>query len=800
MSYNWAPLPEGLSLSERQIVIELRALKRRHRLTFKQLGRLTHYSHSSWERWLNGKRTVTPEAVDALATALGIDGSGLLDLLSGAAAPSAEPEPEQPAPAAVPTNAAAPTNAPARPPSPAQLPAVAGRLAGRDRELRQIVDLLVGGDAPGVVPTVTVTGSGGLGKTALAVQAGHLAARHFPDGQLYVDLRGADAAPDDPAAVLRGWLLELGESAADVPADPAARAARFRSVVAGRRMLLVLDNAADAAQVRPLIPGTSGCAVLVTARTRLTDLLGARHLTLTHLGDDAARQLLSAAIGSERAQAEPEAMDRLLACCAGLPLALHIAGARLAGRTAWTAALLADRLHDERRRLDELSVGDIAVRTAFQASYRNLIGPRTAAAHHDTPARPDKVSAAEAFRLLGLLPFGHFGADAAAALLGTTPRHAEDLLETLADAHLVEPSTPGCYRLHDLLRSYARELAETEESAEQCRAAITRLVHWYIHSSSAATARIASRDVNWGLDRLAGPHTAALSFAEREDAIRWFLAEQHNIIALIALAEEQLPGAEAWVLAEQAHEGYLQRGAVFELRTSCELGLRCARRIGDPVGRVRLLSHLAHTLARLDLMEESLQASRGAVEASEESDDPRLIAISVSNYATALDQAGRVDESVLWFERAVRETTAHGRVEQLAATELNFGITLRDCGRLDESDEHLGEALRLIRTVDWPYAEGYALEALGRLRTAQGRTAEALPILEESAAVRLRVGDRAGHAASLEHLADALLAADRPAEARAAWEQAVALRDELGDTVMFPVRVKLRDHFAGSPA
>ncbi|MDH6115172.1 hypothetical protein P3T36_004091 [Kitasatospora sp. MAP12-15] len=488
MSY-WTALPDGLSPDQRQLVEELRALKDAHRLSLKQLGVLTHYSHASWERWLNGKRLVTREALAALAGALGVDGTRLLRLLGDVHCPLSPPDGSRP-----PTPAATVSVAPAS--VPAQLPAVVADFTGRREQLDELVGLLTtGGHGPGQVPVVAVTGAGGLGKTALAVQAGHLAALHFPDGQLYADLRGADLAPRDPTEVLGQWLRALGEDAGSIPSQVEELAARFRSLLAGRRVLVVLDNAAGAAQIRSLIPGTAGCAVLITARTRLSDLLATRHLPLSTLDDQEAGELLAAVISDRRTAAEPEAVARVLAGCGGVPLALRIAGARLADRTTWAIATLADRLEDERHLLDELTLGDLAIRTAFHTSYHNLPGIR--AGRPSTGAQAGSSadgSAAWAFRLLGLCPSTRFTAHAAAALLDLPLRRAEDLLDTLVEAHLVEVDGPDRYRLHDLLRTYAAELTRRDETTEQRQAACERLAGWYLRACyQARQARQATR-------------------------------------------------------------------------------------------------------------------------------------------------------------------------------------------------------------------------------------------------------------------------------------------------------------------
>ncbi|MEY9860072.1 transcriptional regulator with XRE-family HTH domain [Catenulispora sp. GAS73] len=330
MPTNWAPLPAGLSDPARRLAEELRAMKDASGLTLAQLGTKTHYARSSWERWLNGKRLVTRSAALSLAALVGGEPAWLLEQLELAAA---DPQGFDGAGAPPPTVRAPHPAGTAFAPI-AQLPADIADVTGREPETAQLVEVLTrGGDGPGRLPVAVVTGGGGLGKTTLAVHAAHQAAAWFPDGQLYVDLRGADPAPREASDVLASFLRALAVPEHDIPQAVDDRAARYRTVLTGRKALIVLDNAHDAAQIRPLIPAAPGCAVLVTSRRRLSGVAGAHRLDLDLLAAPDALALIESVIGPERAAAELGAVAAIVECCAGLPLALRIAGARLADRS-----------------------------------------------------------------------------------------------------------------------------------------------------------------------------------------------------------------------------------------------------------------------------------------------------------------------------------------------------------------------------------------------------------------------------------------------------------------------------------
>src|SRR5215469_4852961 len=328
-------------------------------------------------------------------------------------------------------------------PVPAQLPADIPDFTGRSEQVGQLRELLTRAgeeDSPGAVRVVLVVGSGGLGKSALAVHAAHLLASQFPDGQLYANLLGA-TQPADPAEVLGRFLRDLGVDGHRIPLGEEERAAHFRTRLAGKQVLIVLDDARDAAQVMPLLPGSASCAVLVTARNWLPELVGSAVLDLEVLSPDEGRELFTRVVGAKRVTAEPAAADEVLAACVGLPLAIRIAGARLATRSAWSVRTLADRLADERRRLDELRVGNLAVRASFEVSFASL---RREAANGSGPAG--------AFRLLGLWTGPWIQLPAASALLGKPEAATGDALDVLVDAHLLESPEPYRYRFHDLLR------------------------------------------------------------------------------------------------------------------------------------------------------------------------------------------------------------------------------------------------------------------------------------------------------------------------------------------------------------
>src|SRR5580658_3752143 len=472
-------------------------------------------------------------------------------------------------------------------PAPAQLPADVADFTGRDDQVRHLVDLLSSAsadDESGAVRIALVAGAGGLGKTSLAVHAAHRVRGSFSDGQLYVDLLGATPHPLGVGDVLARFLRDLGVDGRDIPVDEAERAARYRTVLAGRRMLIVLDNARDAAQVRPLLPGTASCSVLVTTRSRMPDLASTQLVDLNVLADEEALALFSRVVGDERAAAEPEATAAVLLACAGLPLAIRICAARLATRSGWTIATMADRLRHEHRRLDELSVGDLAVRASFQVSFAAL----------SASAQPDGIAPADAFRLLGLWPGPSVSSAAAAALFGTREYLAAAALEALVDARLLESTSPDRYKFHDLLRVYAAERAMADLSEPDRDAAIGRLLRWYMRASDAAATAVAPDRYNVPLEpaKRVDADPAPLAFATAGDALAWYDSERVNLVAATGQASEHGLHDVAWRQPAPLFVVFQSRNNWVDCISTHRIALDSARRLGNRQGEAWVLNNL----------------------------------------------------------------------------------------------------------------------------------------------------------------------------------------------------------------
>ena len=476
-----------------------------------------------------GRATTPPDAVGALGqtTAACPDAAADADVdaAGGGIAASRADSPGSIAIGTIADSGSSEAAAPARPgapdpapgsgpviPRPSQLPTDIGDFTGRETPVEQLCALLLGADAtsnPGAVPIAVVNGAGGLGKTTLAVHAAHRVRAQFPDGQLYVDLLGASAQPAQPGEVLARFLRDLGLEGDKVPAHDDERAALYRTRLTGRRVLILLDNARDAAQVRQLLPGSSSCAVLVTTRNRTPDLVSTRFVDLNVLEDSEALALFSRVVGPERAAAEPDATAEVLVACAGLPLAIRICAARLAARRQWRVGTLAARLRNEHRRLDELSIGDLAVRASFQVSYDSLRSPGRG------------IDPARVFRLLGLWQGSSISLAAASALVEAAEDDTADALETLVDANLLESPAPDWYRFHDLLRVYATERAAAEEAESARSEAVGRLLRWYLDTAEAAANAVSPG--RYRVPRELGTaNTSRSRFAGIEDALAWY--------------------------------------------------------------------------------------------------------------------------------------------------------------------------------------------------------------------------------------------------------------------------------------
>jgi DNA-binding SARP family transcriptional activator len=492
--------------------------------------------------------------------------------------------------------------APGASPVPRQLPHSSITFTGRAPEIAALGGLL-GGGGHGTVVIAAIDGTGGIGKSALAIHVANRLAARFPDGQLYVDLHGATTGvtPLDPGKALGWFLRSLGVDQAGTPQDAEEASARFRTTMAGRRVLVVLDNAATADQVRPLLPGGTGCAVLITSRRALTTLEGATHLHLGALPDDQAIELLERLAGRDRIAGERDAAVALVGLCGGLPLALRITGARLAARPGLPLCAFAAHLADERTRLDELQIGDLAVRASFQVSYEAL--------------KSSDEHAARAFRLLGVLDGPDAGVPVVAAGLAEPAAVAEATLERLVDARLVQPLTPGRYGLHDLLRLFARDQARAEDTDAERRAALERAVRYYLgtaqHAMLVLQPLVKGPCHRGGGARAAGPRS-------RGEARAWLETERVNLVAaVVQTAEEPEPLLSLGMsLSQVMYEFLHSRASYHDIRATQRVAMDAARRLGDRDSESWSLERLAGALVRLREYDEACECLSAAAKIS----------------------------------------------------------------------------------------------------------------------------------------------------------------------------------------
>jgi DNA-binding SARP family transcriptional activator len=683
---------------------------------------------------------------------------------AGAMPPSSGPPRPSPAPAEA--------ERPRSVPVPAQLPADVADFTGRGDQVKHLCDVLSSANAdddPGVVRIALVAGSGGLGKTSLAVHAAHRVRASFPDGQLYVDLLGATTQPLSAADVVARFLRDLGVDGREIPVDEDERAARYRSVLAGRRMLIVLDNARDAAQVRPLLPGSASCAVLVTTRSRMPDLASTRLVDLNVLDDDEALTLFTRVVGDERAAAEPEATAELLLACAGLPLAIRICAARLATRSGWTIRAMASRLRDEHRRLDELRVGDMAVRASFEVSFASL----------PAAGQPDGVPPADAFRMLGLWQGPSISSAAAAALFGALEYTAEDALETLVDAHLLESTSPDRYKFHDLLRVYSSERAVADLSGPVRDAAIGRLLRWYMRTADAAATAVSPHRYNIPLE--AASAEPLVGFTAAEDALSWYDTERVNVVTATRQAAASGMHDIAWRLPAPLFIFFQSRNNLVDWIGTHRIALDSARRVGDRQGEAWVLNNLGEALGMIGdsdgigYLEQALAIRR-------EIGDRMGEAQAANNLADAYRALGRREEALDLLRRALDLNREVGYRFGEGVALVNLGDVLLGLDRVEEAIDYLQQARRTFAEIDYADGTGYALHWLGRCYASRGSNTEALDCLRQALTSHRAAGNRHRQAITLRFLGRVQADNGLAAEAHDSWAQAAAIFDELGDS------------------
>jgi len=664
---------------------------------------------------------------------------------------------------------------------PAQLPMGIGNFTGRAEELARLDDLLAEVERqPTAVVVSALSGTAGVGKTALAVHWARQARAAFPDGQVYVNLRGFDpgGAAVGVAEVVRGFLDAFGVPANRVPRGLDAQAALYRSLLAGRRVLIVLDNARDAEQVRPLLPGAPGCLALITSRNRLTGLAaaeGAHLLPVDLLTPAEARELLAGRLGAVRVAAEPAAVDEIVVQCAGLPLALAVVAARAAGRPGLPLTGLADELRTAARRLDPLDGDDelTAVRSVFQWSYRML-----------------SPEGARLFRLLGLHPGPDTTAPAAAALAGITVAGAGVLLAELTEAQLLTEHRPGRFTAHDLLRAYAAELAVVHDSDATRHSATHRLLDHYLHTAYAADALLTRRRDPMTLAP-AVPGALPGRPADQEEALAWFSAEYP---VLLSAVQRRQPGFDThtWQLAVTLGTFLERQGHWQALAAAHTAALESARHSHDQPGQAnahRGLGLAWHRLERPDLSREHYLLGLGLFR---ELGNPAGQARIHQNLAIAASARG-VHKEALEHARLSLDhfRAAHDRGGQAIALN-EIGWYLAKLGEHREALAYCRQALAAVQEIGDLNGEAHTWDSLGYVHRLLGRFTEAVECYEQALRLFRKTGDRRSEALGLAYLGDTHEAAADPGAAELAWSRALAVFDELGLAEAGPLRDKLR--------
>ncbi len=665
---------------------------------------------------------------------------------------------------------------------PRQLPGAPPHFTGRSAELAVLAGMLDQG--AGGTMVVSIAGTAGVGKTALAVHWAHQVSDRFPDGQLYLNLRGfgPSEAPMTAAAAVRLLLDGLEVAPERITADLDADAALYRSVTAGKKMLIVLDNARDAAQVRPLLPGAPGCLVLVTGRPALTGLAaadGAHLLILDVLTKEQSRQMLAARLGQQRVAAEAAPVSELTGLCARLPLALSIAAARASARPGLPLAELVAELRDSRVRLDALGTGDAAtdLRRIFCWSCQQL-----------------SHQAGRMFRLLSM----HSGPDittpAAASLAGLPPWRAAQALAELSAASLITRPAAGRYALHDLLRAYAAEQARAAQSSKAIRAARRRVLDHYLHTASAASL-------------LSDPHREPVILGRPQRGVRpeemtslrqaldWFRAERQVLLGAISQAADggfdthawQLPWAVAPLLGGQ---GYWQ-----DQVTTQQSALAAARRLGNLSAQTHAYHALGMAHARLGVHGQAMQSLTAALNLARQLGDSALQAREHAGLGMACDEQGRSRDALAHTRQALELSRAAGHRYGEAHSLNSIGWQQAQLGNYQETIPHCQQALALYRELGDVHGEAAALDSLGYAHHHLNNYARAIACYQEAINVLGDTGDRDDLAEFLTHLGDAHQAAGHDIAARRAWQQALPILDDL----QHPAAAELRSRLAPRP-
>jgi tetratricopeptide (TPR) repeat protein len=674
-----------------------------------------------------------------------------------------------------------PASAPS--PVPRQLPGLAADFTGRAAELATLDGMLeaAGGRRLGTMVISAIGGTAGVGKTALAVHWAHQAASRFPDGQLYVNLHGFDpsASPVAPAEAIRGFLDALAVPAERVPSELSAQAGLYRSLLAHRKTLIVLDNARDEEQVRPLLASGPGCLTIVTSRSQLTGLAateGARLLTLDVLPHDEACRLLTARLGGGRADDDPATISQIAVLCAHLPLALAIVAAGAAARPLLPVAAVAAELHEAASPLDALDTGEPAtsIRAVFSWSYSQL-----------SPA------AARMFRLLGVHLGPDISAPAAASLAGTGQPAARRLLAELARAHLITEHAPGRYAFHDLLRAYATDQARATDSDADRHAAIHRVLDHYLH-----TARAAGDLIDPTRDQIPihppRPGVQPEHLADDQQALAWLQAEHQVLLAAVTLASSAPSDVHAWQIPWTIKDFLQRRGQFQQSLAVHRIALAAAARLGEAAGQATFLRHMSLACLSLGDHHQALEHGATALRLCQQTGDRAGEAKVHQFFALVARDQGRYADGFSHDEQALRLYQAVGHRVGESSVLNNLGWARILLGDYEQARVFCRQSLLLTTELGLRQGQGHAWDSLGYVEHHLGQFTEAAACYQRALTIFREVGDLPAQAETLTRLGDTRHAAGDQQQARDAWQKALDILTDLGQAEAETLRDKLR--------
>jgi len=668
---------------------------------------------------------------------------------------------------------------------PHQLPAAVPYFTGREELLKALTELAGRGAGPGSAAVVcAIGGTAGVGKSALVVHWGQQAADRFPDGQLYVNLRGFDptGVPLDTVAAMRGFLGAFGIPQAQIPGGLAEQTALYRSMLTGRRMLIVLDNARDPEQIRPLLPAPAGSLVLVTSRAQLTGLVtddGARPLTVGLLSAPEAHELLERRLGGKRVAAEPDAVARLVELCSGLPLALNIAAARANTYPNFPLAAVAKKLRDARGALSALDTGDATanVRAVISWSYRAL----------DRPA-------ARMFRLLGVHPGPDITAPAAADLASVPLAQAREALDELARAHLLSEHVRGRYGFNnDLLRAFAADLARAHDCEDECRNALRRTLDYYLRRARDAAGLLQPGPTPAGPNAHSSSGAGSEQFTDVRAAYDWLTAEYQVLLACVARAAEAGFDSHAWQLP-LALASFLGREQNWhDLADALAIGLEATRRLGDRDSQALAHRFRGLTVAGLGCYPEAYAHLTQALNLAREARDHVAGANTHLAIAWALGQQDRNRRALHHSRRALARYRAAGNSAGQAKALDSIGFHHCRLGDPRDAVTYCQRALDLLREAGSHDGAGGAWSTMGLAHHQLGRYAQAVECLEKALPLLRESGDTYIEAITLIRLGDAHRAAGEREKADGSWREALAFFDGIQHPKAEQVRARLRE-------